>query len=410
MAFFQLESRKDSRSQHCFQRDHYTVVLHDSPRLLVVHTKPAGCSIVFFNTHAPHNGTDELEKNRWWGELERLLQKYRQLGHIFCLGDFNARLGDVAEGHVGNRLCDHTSDNGHRLLGIMERHGLWAPSTFEDFHSGVDYSWTHPKGTTARLDFILCGSTSGLFVDESYVDLDVQTSLPVRDHELVVLDCRIYKDTSCLRPPNKRFYDWSLMQTEWGKQKLNEIVQSLPDVPWEEDVHVHWQLLEDGLHAGLGEFFSGRQRPKRLDIFSEQTRTSLSSRRSAKQGLIEYDNVIQELQKRCALESWTDGALLQDGLDRRGLLFQCLEMCRLFFLSLFRKQSQKLKLQVKQDKATYIQDVVCRANGTSGPDIYQALKPLRIGGKARRFGIPPLPGFEEGGEMARSDAEADSIW
>ena len=54
--------------------------------------------------------------------------------------------------------------------------------------------------------------------------------------------------------------------------------------------------------------------------------------------------------------------------------------------------------------------MVSNANRASGSDIYRALKPLRIGGKARRYGIPPLPGFEDNGEPTHDARHSDSVW
>ena len=130
-----------------------TVVLFDSPRLLVVHAHPLGHSMVFFVVHSPHDGSDEDTKTAWWDQVDLLLQKYGALGHLFCMEDFNSRIGEPLEGAVGERLCSSTTDNGQRMLQMMEQRHLWAPSTFGTLHEGEDYTWTHPKGTQARLDY-----------------------------------------------------------------------------------------------------------------------------------------------------------------------------------------------------------------------------------------------------------------
>ena len=252
--------------------------------------------------------------------------------------------------------------------------------------------------------------TDELFVDRSFVDFDVQSSLSVRDHELVILQVRLYKETSQGRPQKRRQYDWNLMQTEWGKVQLQEVVNRLPDVPWEEDVHVHWQILEDHLHAGLQETFPCPRRPKRIDLFSDRTRMLLQRRKRSKEGLLECDDAERNLWLQCALRSWRDKLKLLDNRCRVFLDSACVEMARIFFLAQFRLSSKEMKAQIKQDKAQFIEGVVSRANTASGSDIFHALKPLRIGGRARRFGIPPLPGFEQQGEPAIDAGESDSIW
>jgi len=386
-----------------------TVVLFDSPRLLVVHAHPMGHSLIFFVVHSPHDGSDDEAKNAWWDLLDQLIQKYGALGHIFCMGDFNSRIGESVEGCVGERLCSSTSDNGRRMIQLMENQHLWAPSTYGAIHAGEDYTWTHPKGNQARLDYILCGLTDDLFVDYSYVDFDLQSSLTVRDHELVILQVRIYKETSKIRTQKRRQYDWTLMQTEWGKEQLQELVKRLPDVPWEEDVHVHWQILEDHLHASLQEYFPCPKKPKRIDLFSDKTRCLLKRRKRSKEGLLECDGAERSIWLRGAMRAWHDNMTLVDNGRRYFLELAGVEMARILFLAHFRSASKAMKSQIKVDKAAYIEGVVSKANMARGSDVFHALKPLRIGGRARRFGIPPLPGFEENGEPARDAGESDSF-
>ena len=393
-----------------FFEESSTVVLFDSPRLLVVHAHPMGHSMIFFVVHSPHDGSDDAAKNDWWNLLDQLMQKYGTLGHVFCMGDFNSRLGEPLEGCIGDRLCSSTSDNGRRMIQLLESQHLWAPSTFGVLHAGEDYTWTHPKGNHARLDYILCGLTDNLFVDYSYVDFDLQSSLTVRDHELVVLKVRIYKDTSKARTQQRRQYDWALMQTEWGKVQLQELVNRLPDVPWEEDVHVHWQILEDHLHESLQEFFPCPKKPKRMDLFSDKTKYLLKKRKRSKAGLLECDGAEHFIWFKGAMRTWHDNMTLADTGRRSLLELAVVEMARLFFLGQFRSSSKAMKSQIKLDKAAYIEGVVSKANMASGSDVFHALKPLRIGGRARRYGIPPLPGFEENGEPARDAGESDSIW
>lgn len=223
----------------------------------------------------------------------------------------------------------------------------------------------------------------------------MQSSLTVRDHELVILQVRLYKETPSGRPQKRRQYDWNLMQTEWGKGQLQELVSRLPDVPWEEDVHVHWQILEDHLHASLQESFPCPRRPRRIDLFSDRTRFLLQRRKRSKEGLLECDGADRKVWLQCAMRSWRDKMTLLGHRCRVFLVSACVEMARMIFLEYFRLSSKELKAQIKLDKAQYIEGVVTRANTASGSDIFHALKPLRIGGRARRFGIPHLPGFEQ---------------
>lgn len=76
----------------------------------------------------------------------------------------------------------------------------------------------------------------------------------------------------------------------------------------------------------------------------------------------------------------------------------------------FRQVSKQLKAAIKNDKAHFIDQGVGEANGRRGADLYQALKPLRIGGKSRKMGIPPLPGFSADGVQPVDPDKSTDLW
>lgn len=198
------------RQKAYFEKDGL-IVLFESPRILLVQAKVAGLSLLFFVLHAPHDGSGSEVKEQWWNTVWHLFHRFREVGQVFCLGDFNARLGSSVESCIGDRVCPFTTDNGFRLQRLMESFSMWAPSTFDSVRRGRDATWTHPKGATARLDYILCGGDPGIYVADSYVDDQVQTSLTVRDHEMVIAVVHIWQSSSSWRVSPKRGYDWELM-------------------------------------------------------------------------------------------------------------------------------------------------------------------------------------------------------
>lgn len=137
-----------------FGRDTVTVLCAEA-RLLVVRAQPAGLSFVFVVCHMPHEGTDQDIKDLWWAKLKDALDRYSRLGFCFILGDFNARIDIMNPPFVGARLNGEGSDNGDRMRTLVEDCSMWLPSTFDEWHSGNDWTWTHARGTHARLDYIV---------------------------------------------------------------------------------------------------------------------------------------------------------------------------------------------------------------------------------------------------------------
>lgn len=385
-----------------------TTVVFDHPRLLVVNTRPKGNSIVFVVAHAPHDGTAEEEKDAWWTLLNVQIQKFSLSDHLIILGDMNARIGRSIPGCVGELLCDQTTDNGERLLALVEFASLWIPSTFSDIHRGACHTWTHPRGARARLDYVILSQSNSLWANYTQVDSSIQTSLTVRDHELVMASLGGVWEMSMRSRPQRR-YDWEGMNTEWGRQALTAIIDNLPEPEWSTDVHVHWQILEDSIHKGLAEYFPPKRALKRIDIFSEATKRALQDRKYAKKILEAYDDFETERQQRAAYRAWKDGTSLTLAESLEWWPSVAMECARLFGLHSFRGTSKEIRRLVKQDKANFIDQVVSEANGVQGSDIYKALKPLRIGGLQRRKGIPPLPGFQ-GPEGIVDEEQTDDVW
>ena len=332
------------------------------------------------------------------------------MGQVFCLGDFNARVGESMENCIGSRVCPYSTDNGYRLQDLLQSFSLWAPSTFDNVHKGQDFTWTHPKGARARLDYILCGQDPGLYVAESYVDDHVQTSLTVRDHELVIAVVHIWQNSVTQSPHKRREYNWDLMNTPWGRERVCEIVNSIPDPPWDMDVHRHWEVLEEALHAGLEQSFPGKAKKKKIDLFAESTRALLCRRKIIKKQLDQLDEWDHATMLRLCVGAWRDGAPFSWASRTARVTDSISTMLNVFLVRGFRQVSKQLKAAIKDDKAKFIDSVVSEANCKKGVDLYHALKPLRIGGKCRRMGLPPLPGFSADGGQPLDPDQSIGLW
>ncbi len=245
-------------------------VLLAHPRLLATHMRIGSQSLVVVSAHAPHEGAQEETKNEWWSMLQRLLSRHRNLGRWCILGDFNARLGLPVEHSIGDLFLDHQeNNNGERLSALCADFGLWIPSTYDCIHSGQSYTWTHPKGARARLDYVILSDEEWSYVS-SKVDSEVVTSNAARDHELARVDCSWVVTTQ--RPQRRqKVYDWEAMHTSEGRVRLQQVVDNLPAVDWNTDIHLHWQILEDSLHQGLAASFPPPPKLQREDIFSANT-------------------------------------------------------------------------------------------------------------------------------------------
>ena len=376
----------------------HCTVLYSDPRILATSVRIAGSSFVFFVVHAPHEGTEETIRSAWWQQLEHLMERFRNIGPAFILGDLNARFGSQIPGRIGTNTCPSSTKNGESCVELLEHIDGWIPSTFDDHHSGPNWSWTHPKGARARLDYIVL-ENNGMIQDcRSWTELDIGSSLPVRDHEVVALEvCMLLSRIA--KPVRGVQYDWEAMHTPEGRKKVQQIAKDIPEPPWDADVHTHWQRIQDGLHTGLAEAFPVKKANTKKGIFSTGTWQALARRKQAKALLQRCDGYMQDLHQQAVLRAWKDGTDFSLRSRVHTLDWTAIVLCQLKGLSAFRNAAKEVRELVKADKAAFVESVVDKAEAAHGTDLYKELRPLRIGGRFKR-GASAHPGFAIDGEQA----------
>ena len=385
-------------------------VLHAHPRLLVIHARIGGHALVVVSAHAPHEGASTTDKDQWWSMFNQVCSQYNRLGRWIVMCDFNARLGVSSTTVVGDLVFDeHDNDNGERMVTACVDHGLWIPSTSSEHHDGPSYTWSHPKGNQIRLDYILLSACDWHSVN-SFVDFDIVTSNSVRDHELVGMDLQ-WCQSSIDKPIPRVNYDWDRMHTPEGRALLHQVIQALPVVDWQTDVHQHWQMLEDALHQGLSRAFPAVPRPVRADIFTASTWELRDLKRRLKSNLFHLDDALDDVYVWISWRTWKLQTTIMT--SRRSIcpMLILIECMRLFIVDNFRLTAKKLRKSLSHDKAMFLEKVIHDAGQCKGADIFKALQPLRIGSAVRKRGIQALPCLiNKEGIVALDENARDKMW
>ena len=372
--------------------DHKKVtVLVSDPRLLAIRIQLRGCSLIVVSCHAPHEAATTDNKDKWWHALQTTLCQFSRQGRVIVLGDFHARVGRREEPAIGELLDHKTNDNGERLIALCIDHSLWIPSTYEHLHAGQPHTWVHPKGTKARLDYVLMENEFEQCVQWSSCDPNIQVANSAIDHTLLGAGISWTEHSQVHTRKSTRRYDWEAMHTTAGRQTLQDIVRSLPDVSWNVDTHQHWQILEDKLHQGLQEHFPVKRRPPRAELFTDQTWDALRKRKQIKAALEEWDGYWEGQSKACGFKAWKDGTPLMAA--RQLYLFEqyALLLLRHFLLQNFRSASRKVRNSAADDKAAFINNIGTTAATQNNTDIFATLKRLRVGAAFRKKALTPLP-------------------
>ena len=393
----------------CFKESDVSVLLaHDD--LLIATVNCAGHLLVICVCHAPYDGADIQRKNDWWTKLDGFLNNYRRKGRIILLGDFNARMGRHVDEITGDRLCDKTNDNGERFEALLQRHSIWLPSTYSTLHSTRDDTWVHPRGHRSRLDYIGLDHLAWWNVLWSGVEDRITVTHTAMDHSLVGLTLTWQEDT-CKQKVKRPSYDWEAMATDEGRQQLQSMIQNIPTLPWNCEVHHQWDFYDNCIQSGLQHYFPPPKRRTRSDIFTQTTWDRLSQKARFKEYLSQLDLALESCRCKIYWMVWKTGQHLRSTCRLELLQISAVHLLRLFVLGSFRSSARKLRDQTKDDKTQFVNSVVDRASGASTTEVLKELRLLRVGSKFRKMKQQPLPQvIDEDSEHALDGEARDRVW
>ena len=380
------------------------LLAHDD--LLIATVNCAGHLLVICVCHAPYDGADIQRKNDWWTKLDGFLNNYRRKGRIILLGDFNARMGRHVDEITGDRLCDKTNDNGERFEALLQRHSIWLPSTYSTLHSTRDDTWVHPRGHRSRLDYIGLDHLAWWNVLWSGVEDRITVTHTAMDHSLVGLTLTWQEDT-CKQKVKRPSYDWEAMATDEGRQQLQSMMQNIPTLPWNCEVHHQWDFYDNCIHSGLQHYFPPPKRRTRSDIFTQTTWDRLSQKARFKEYLSQLDLALDSCWCKIYWMVWKTGQHLRSTCRLELLQISAVHLLRLFVLGSFRSSARKLREQTKDDKTQFVD----RASGASTTEVFKELRLLRVGSKFRKMKQQPLPQvIDEDSEHALDGEARDRVW
>ena len=358
----------------------HLTVLHQEASLLVVRQR-IGCEfLVFVSAHAPHSGRSEEDRNQWWAKVTKVLEHAKLRGRIVLCGDFNAQLGDPVEGAIGDLAEGKTTPNGVHFGTLLQRLGLWAPSTYSHCHAGQQGTWTHPNTRQAiRIDYIALDLRFGAFGVNSFVDYNIDTTGLGEDHDPIQVSFRFatWKQRSAKR---RVPIDEVAITDAANRSQVEAVIQAVSTVIWEENVHDHYAAIAKELYEQLVELFPQQRKQPRKHYISQQTWMCRASKIAIKQAL------------RAARKH-------NDSEGESILLPQ------------LRDVSQRLRRLLRDDRAQHISALLEQVDKAPPQQIFAQLKRLGIGARFRKTTAKALPMMKKhDGTFAGSFEESQEVW
>ena len=115
-------------------------------------------NITVIQVYAPTSNTEEAEAERFYEDLQDLLEITPKKDVLFIIEDWNAKVGSQeTPGVTGKFGLGILNEAGQRLIEFCKEKALVVANTLFQQHKRRLYTWTSPNGQYQnQIDYILC--------------------------------------------------------------------------------------------------------------------------------------------------------------------------------------------------------------------------------------------------------------
>ena len=115
-------------------------------------------NITVIQVYAPTSNAEEAEVERFYEDLQDLLELTPEKDVLFIIGDWNAKVGSQeTPGVTGKFGLGMWNEAGQRLIEFCQENALVIANTLFQQHKRRLYTWTSPDGQHRnQMDYILC--------------------------------------------------------------------------------------------------------------------------------------------------------------------------------------------------------------------------------------------------------------
>ena len=126
--------------------------------MISVHFQGKPFNITVIQVYAPTSNAEEAEVERFYEDLQDLLQLTPKKDVLFIIGDWTAKVGNQeTPGVTGKFVLGVQNEAGQRLIEFCQENALVIANTLFQQHKRRIYMWTLPYGQHQnQIDYILC--------------------------------------------------------------------------------------------------------------------------------------------------------------------------------------------------------------------------------------------------------------
>ncbi|KAB0379934.1 hypothetical protein FD755_007718 [Muntiacus reevesi] len=159
-------------------------------RMISVRFQGKPFHITVIQVYAPTSNAEEAEIQRFYEDLQDLLELTPKKYVLFIIGDWNAKVGtQETPGVTGKFGLGVQNEAGQRLIEFCQENTLVIANTLFQQHKRRLYTWTSPDGRHRNLiDYILCSQRWRSSIQSAKTRLGADCG---SDHELLVAKFRL---------------------------------------------------------------------------------------------------------------------------------------------------------------------------------------------------------------------------
>ena len=135
-------------------------------RMIYVRFQDKTFNITVIQVYDPTNNAEEAEVERFYEDLQDLLELTPKEDVLFIIGDWNAKVGSQeTPGVTGKFGLGIQNDAGQRLIEFCQENALVIANICFQQHKRRLYTWTSPDGQHRnQIDYILCSQRWRRFI------------------------------------------------------------------------------------------------------------------------------------------------------------------------------------------------------------------------------------------------------
>ena len=123
-------------------------------------------NITVIQVYTPTSNAEEAEVERFYEDLQDVLELTLKKDVLFIIGDWNAKVGiQETLGVTGKFGLGVWNEAGQRLIEFCQEMALVIANTLFQQHKRRLYTWTSPDGQHRnQIDYILCSQDGELYI------------------------------------------------------------------------------------------------------------------------------------------------------------------------------------------------------------------------------------------------------